>query len=245
MGGFANNAPIVTDGLVFYVDAGNGLSYPGSGTTWSDLMSGIQLIPKNVDASNHNTSNGGFFSLDGTDESFDLSDASLDYDRSNFSVEAWVRPTGNHSNYETSVFAKWNTGAGTDNEFVLGFANGSGPSPLSFAVQSPQNSGGTNGNGYFDTQSCFNYTVNQWYHLVGTFDGANSTLKLYVDGALAGTNTTFNDTQVKSVTTKYYIGAFEVRISVLADIAKCALYSKTLSDSEVLQNYNALKNRFV
>ena len=37
MGGFANNAPIVTDGLVFYVDAGNGNSYPGSGTTWSDL----------------------------------------------------------------------------------------------------------------------------------------------------------------------------------------------------------------
>jgi hypothetical protein len=35
MGGFANNAPIVTDGLVFYVDAGNSNSYPGSGTTWS------------------------------------------------------------------------------------------------------------------------------------------------------------------------------------------------------------------
>ena len=38
MGGFANNAPIVTDGLVFYVDAGNSSSYPGSGTTWSDLI---------------------------------------------------------------------------------------------------------------------------------------------------------------------------------------------------------------
>ena len=28
---------VVTDGLVFYVDAGNGKSYPGSGTAWSDL----------------------------------------------------------------------------------------------------------------------------------------------------------------------------------------------------------------
>lgn len=40
MGGFANNAPIVTDGLVFYVDAGNSKSYPGSGTTWYDMISG-------------------------------------------------------------------------------------------------------------------------------------------------------------------------------------------------------------
>ena len=31
---------IVTDGLVFYVDAGNDKSYPGSGTTWSDLIGG-------------------------------------------------------------------------------------------------------------------------------------------------------------------------------------------------------------
>ena len=31
---------IVTDGLVLYLDAGNYLSYPGSGTTWTDLSSG-------------------------------------------------------------------------------------------------------------------------------------------------------------------------------------------------------------
>ena len=29
---------IVTDGLVFYVDAANSNSYPGSGTTWTDLI---------------------------------------------------------------------------------------------------------------------------------------------------------------------------------------------------------------
>ena len=29
--------PIVTDGLVVHLDAGNSASYPGSGTTWYDL----------------------------------------------------------------------------------------------------------------------------------------------------------------------------------------------------------------
>ena len=32
------NPRIVTDGLVLALDAGNSKSYPGSGTTWTDLM---------------------------------------------------------------------------------------------------------------------------------------------------------------------------------------------------------------
>ena len=35
-----NRNSIVTDGLVFYVDAGNEDSYAGSGTTWTDLIGG-------------------------------------------------------------------------------------------------------------------------------------------------------------------------------------------------------------
>ena len=31
------NPRIVTDGLVLALDAGNAKSYPGSGTTWTDL----------------------------------------------------------------------------------------------------------------------------------------------------------------------------------------------------------------
>ena len=31
------NKPIITDGLVFCLDARNPKSYPGSGTTWTDL----------------------------------------------------------------------------------------------------------------------------------------------------------------------------------------------------------------
>jgi hypothetical protein len=235
---------IVTDGLVLALDAANPNSYPGSGTAWNDLTPN-----KNngtlVNGPTFNDVNGGFFSFDGVNEYSYIDNSSLTYNRSNFSVETWVKPTGNHSNFEVGAFSKWNTGGGTDNEFLLGFWNTNGPSPLWFTVQSPQNSGGFNGRGAFNVESNFNYIVNQWYHLVGTFDGPNSTLKLYVDGVLVDTNTTFNDTQVKTVTTNYYIGAFEVRLSILASISKCALYNKTLSATEVLQNYNALKDRFI
>ena len=235
---------IVRDGLVLWLDTNDKTSYPGSGTVWRDLsLSGN--IGTLVNGPTFNDANGGFFSFDGVNEYSYIDNSSLTYNRSNFSVETWVKPTGNHSNFKVGAFSKWNTGAGTDNEFLLGFWNFTGPSPLWFTVQSPQNSGGFNGQGAFEVQSSFNYIVNQWYHLVGTFDGPNSTLKLYVDGILVDTNTTFNDTQVKTTSIRYYIGAFGVRFSILASISKCALYNKTLSATEVLQNYNALKDRYL
>jgi len=39
MAGFTGASPIITDGLVFAVDAANYKSYQGSGTTWTDLAS--------------------------------------------------------------------------------------------------------------------------------------------------------------------------------------------------------------
>ncbi len=38
---FANNPRIVTDDLSLCLDAGDSSSYPGSGTTWTDLANGI------------------------------------------------------------------------------------------------------------------------------------------------------------------------------------------------------------
>lgn len=59
MGGFANNAPIVTDGLVFYVDAGNSKSYDGvsGGTTWTDLVGSNNGTLTNMDT---NPASGGY-----------------------------------------------------------------------------------------------------------------------------------------------------------------------------------------
>ena len=42
--GFYRGPNIVTDGLVFAVDAGSERSYPGSGTTTTDLISSIREL---------------------------------------------------------------------------------------------------------------------------------------------------------------------------------------------------------
>ncbi len=243
MGTFGGAQPIVTDGLVFAVDAANYESYPGSGTTWSDLVGDATPTLQNGPAFLNEF--GGVISYDGTNDTCVISNTNLSYNPENFTCEAWVKFTGAHTNWETGVFTKWNTGALTNNEWFLGPANSGGPSLLGFSCQSPQNTGGDNNKGSFKVNSTTTYSVNTWYHMIGTFDGANSTQKIYINGNLGGTRTDFNDTEVKSnQSMDFRVGGYVARASILADIAIARLYSKTLTSTEVLQNYNALKSRF-
>ena len=62
---------IVTDGLVFYVDAGNSKSYPGSGTTWYDL-SGRKNDGTFSATPTTSNSGGGSITFDGIDDECEL-----------------------------------------------------------------------------------------------------------------------------------------------------------------------------
>src|SRR6056300_246225 len=94
MGGFANNAPIVTDGLVFYVDAGNSNSYPGSGGTWTDLVGGNDGTLTN--GPTYNSGNGGSIVFDGVDDSVlaDYIPVNTNTSEGN-TVEQWIYWNGN------------------------------------------------------------------------------------------------------------------------------------------------------
>ena len=57
---------IVTDGLIFRVDAGDENSYPGTGTTWTDVINGNNGSIDNGTA--YNSAEGGYFDFDGVDD---------------------------------------------------------------------------------------------------------------------------------------------------------------------------------
>jgi hypothetical protein len=63
---FKNSSPIVTDGLVLYLDAGNVKSYPTTGTTWTDLVGVNNGVLTN--GPTFNPSNGGSIVFDGTND---------------------------------------------------------------------------------------------------------------------------------------------------------------------------------
>ena len=221
MGGFANNAPIVTDGLVFYVDAGNSKSYPGSGTTWTDLIDGEQGTLTN--GPTYSSNNGGYIDFDGTNDYAAFGVLNLETGTS-LCVSAWV--TKDNSNYE------WIAGryvGGEDAGWHLIYNSGG------FGMNGRSGSGSYRSSGYSSTLH-----NTGWHHVVGNVN--SGVWEIWVDGTLASstdtgyTNNDFINTDSLSIgETNAWSG----------NISNVQIYNRALTSAEILQNYNALKNRFV
>jgi len=243
MGGFANNAPIVTDGLVFCVDAGNGNSYPGSGTTWSDLIG----------------SNDGAFSATPTTDS--ANGGSIVFDDTDDIVVHGSSNNITGDNLQTCTFSAWFKTTSTGLGYIASIKRQSTSSTLfTLAVNTTGSGAVNNGHAGFMTRNNANSAHNtvtdnnsgngwndgNWHCLVGVINGTTRTL--YIDGVQKGVDNQGMQS-VTGNTADFTIGGFDV--SGFANqfyggnIANVTFYRKSLSASEVLQNYNALKNRFV
>lgn len=89
---------IVTSGLVLNLDAGNSASYPGSGTTWSDL-SGNGNNGTLVNSPTFNSGNSGYLSFDGVNDHVTFSYVQPAYGTStSFTWNVWIYPTVNNTN---------------------------------------------------------------------------------------------------------------------------------------------------
>jgi hypothetical protein len=216
MGGFANNAPIVTDGLVFYVDAGNDNSYPGSGTTWSDLVGGNNGTLTN--GPTFDSGNGGSIVFDGVNDYVDCGTISNLNNVSSFSFSLWFKSTQN-SQY-IGIF-----GEITSPRYTLELHSG----VMRWWVNSSTK----------DTSNTYN--DGNWHNFVVTQTGTSYIG--YADGVEV-INTTQNS--ITLGVTDFYIGSWgNLNYTYNGNISNLSIYNKVLSASEVLQNYNALKNRFV
>jgi len=237
MGGFANNAPIVTDGLVFYVDAGNDNSYPGSGGTWSDLVGSNDGALTNMDATNHSSANGGVFTFDGSNEIVDFGNI-LNMGTSDMSFFGWAKRTGGDGELEW-IMSKSYAGPGVG-RYWIDFDNNT---TLRVAAAWAE--------GHTDYRFSGTFSQDVWYNYAAVFD-RNDKLYLYINGSL---NTSYDISSHSSVnmtnTYPYRIGSYtgsnqSTPQYFLSGEVSCHLhYNKALTASEILQNYNALKNRFV
>jgi len=225
MGGFANNAPIVTDGLVFYVDAGNSKSYPGSGSTWSDLINGGDYSLTN--GPTFSSSNGGGISFDGTNDYFDTGLTGGIYNPSSFTMDIWLKLNSTKSVY--GLCGRLN------NTFSQGVTFYGVGSTIYFTV-----------NAYNQNVTSTSITTGVISNYHCSYDG--STLRLYKDGSLVS-STSYTSGVTYNSGYGWNVASNSTGVSLgYAPDMECysfKVYSKALSTSEILQNYNALKNRFV
>jgi len=248
--GFTN---MVTDGLILCLDAGNLKSYPTTGTTWTNLSKNSN----NGTLTNctFNSSVLGSITFNGSTSVVGLGDNDLFSFTSGggvdlpFSISGWFRlntyGTG-ASSYSTLICKSQYNGSIWVREWAFTHPNSLG---FSLIIFNPDSSG-TN---YIGKSIGSPLVLNTWYHLSSTYDGSktNNGIRLYINGVLQSTTNSNSGTYTGMGNTsstvefgrQYSLGGDNGYLN--GNISSVQIYrNKTLSASEVLQNYNTTKSRF-
>ena len=215
---------IVSNGLIMDLDAAKFDSYPKTGTRWYDITwatSGGTLTNGPV----FNSDNGGYFSFDGTNDLVNMGNLSLN----TVTLDLWVNIqtfTGNRA-----ILSKGSQALGTGSTFAAWIVTATNTVRNRFFNFS--------GNSAFVTTPSL--TSNVWYNLTWTYD--NSNIRLYTNSsltetsALVGPLVIVNNTNL-IIASDFYTQSAEMRSSGFK------MYNRALTQSEITQNYNAVKGRY-
>ena len=230
LGGGVN---IVTNGLVLYLDATNTRSYPGTGTTWSDLSRGGNNGTL-INGPTFNSGNGGSIVFDGTNDYVDLSS----YANNSLWNSLWpnglsfncvIRLASPYSFSQRSIFCR-SSGSAGDNWF-------------NFSIETNRQLRFWIGN-YVPAFTTTSLTAGIIYHVILTWDKSN--VRYYLNGVLDSTTGNSNVLTTGTATTL----ALGSGVSAFAgwefpgSIYNFSVYNRALSSTEIQQNYNATKSRF-
>jgi hypothetical protein len=217
----------VESGLVLALDAGNSKSYPGSGTTWTDLSGrGNNGTLTNMEIpGDYLTTNGGFFDFDGSNERIALGTPSALQFSSSFTIDIWfrmpVRQIGTLISYGDSSWMLYLEPSGV------------GTVRISLAKSKVANDG---------SLLRFLPDANVWHHDVCVFTNTASPVLHYFDGTLYSVG---NVGSAFSFSNTLNIGyADNEGYYFPGDIASVKLYNRALTASEARQNYLATKSRY-
>jgi hypothetical protein len=225
MGVAYNSGSIITNGLVLCLDAANRKSYPGSGTTWTDL-SGNGNNGTLVNGPTYSSSNGGSIVFDGSNDFINGVHNTQTNITGDITVECWFRVTNTRTDW-VRVFGK---GDATNRTVGLWYNQPSS----TFLYQ-------RYGTSNMSITYAATVSLNTWYHMVGTSSGNNHTL--YLNNVIRGTSTT--GTTFASSTDPYKVGYGNIHTYHIGNVSNCRTYNRALTPQEIQQNFNATKSRFL
>lgn len=233
----------VTSGLVLSLDAGNTASYPGSGTTWTDL-SGNSNNGTLTNGPTFSQNNNGYFTLNGSTQYISIGSQSIvGAGSSPFTGELWWYNTRTLANgsYVMPVRVK------QDSEFFLALYSPSGTYNL-YGVFRGSTQWGTP-----VTNSDF---INKWncihFGYTGGSKNTASSYKVWVNGVQIATGTNNYGAAGGTGSNCNLIGAdgnsgcntFFTDGFISGNVSVYRLYNRLLTDTEILQNFNAIRGRY-
>jgi hypothetical protein len=219
----------ISSNLFLNLDA---YSYSGSGNTWYDL-SGNNRNVSLINNPTYNTSQNGYFHF--TDTSFQYAiTLNTVPDITRWTVEAWYRPTKSLTGKVTSVIT---------NEFDLinkiNYSLGNNNAPSSYTLA------GGYYNGAWRTTTGFTPSINTWVQSVVSYNGTQ--IIQYTNGVsqstLSYSGTPQSGGKIR-ISRRWDDSATSIVNFFDGDISIIRIYDIALSSSQVLQNYNAIKERY-
>jgi hypothetical protein len=215
--------PIVTNGLVLHLDAANMKSYPRSGNTWFD-MSGNSNNGTLTNGPTYTSANGGAIVFDGVNDYATFGNTPLGY-TSDVTVSVWFMLI-TYANIYNYIASKYGGGTG----WILNGTNN--------VLRVDGRAGGA----YRIVESTVPINLNQWYYF--TFTKQNTIWSIYANGVFSTSQNFVGDGSIFSSNNLTISDSYGPS-SINGRVSTTQIYNRALSSQEVLQNYNALKSRFV
>ncbi len=208
---------IVSSGLLVNVQAGNLSSYPGSGTTWTNL---IDSTGYTITSGTYNSDNGGSIVFNGTSTVVPIGTPLSS--GTDFTFEAWV--------YASSISSSHNIISSSNNVFF---------------ISSGTLYGGIGGN--YTLVSSANFPINVWKHVALTFSDSTNTMTLYINGSAVNQNTNVTQSFTGGETLRigsHVSGGTPVSFWN-GRIAQARVYNTALTAANILTNFNATKGGYL
>ncbi len=201
------------------LDASNSTSYPGSGTTWFDLAGTQQNITL-VNSPTFTSGTPSYFTFNGSNQRGSGTGVVL-----------------SSTTYTKAVWFYLNSYV--DNNIV---SSDTGGHYMFFQGGNKMYNGHSNWAGFpSNYPSTATFSLNTWYNVALTFNTTDG-MKLYINGNLDSSYTTIKTAFTGNGSTN--IASYGAGNLLNGRIAKVYCYNKSLTASEVLQNYNVDKSKF-
>jgi hypothetical protein len=219
----------VTSNLVLWYDPSNSVSYPGSGSTITNLAS--TSLSGTISNATYTSP---YLTYNGSSSQINIADnALLEPGSGDWTMEAWV--------YLSSS---------SGSKVVLGkFDPGGGAQDVSYSIRIQ---GANiyaqigNGSGVVDTP-LYTLPLNTWTHVTYVWKNvATNSLEAYINGVSVG-SVSHSFSSILNTSANLYIGSYnggEYSQYMNGRIGITRLYSAALSSAQVLQNYNADKSKY-
>lgn len=231
--GTSYNPRIVTDGLVFCVDAANKRSYPGAGTTWTDLTAN-----KNngtlTNGPTFDSANAGSIVFDGTND-YVACVQSFSRNQTQLTISSWVK----FNNFTTSRAIYVETKNDVSSRIDLAVTSSQG---IRFAGRDDDSDSFTQ----FAISATSLINTDVWYNIVGVYDPLNTNNNVYLNSVnVTSLSLNLGDGFPDTTSATQRIGNNGPNTAYMnGNIALVQIYNRALTPDEIRQNYLATKGRF-